>query len=215
MKKAASRSSFQKSCQSELFSKMQPVGALKKKAASRSSYEKGRQSELFSKKLPVGALFKKAASRRSSQDEPHVVPVALTKKLPVGALFKKAASRRSSQDEPHVVPVALTKKPPVGALIKRAAFSSPQEHGETLIYLCSLLYFIVANFSFSPLPLPLPPGTRGHIIISLLNGVLLRGFCVGSECSHVATERDSPRERRETVETGTHPSLGHVQPLAR
>ena len=71
------------------------------------------------------------------------------------------------------------------------------------------------SISLSPSLSPCPPGTRRHINIPLLSGVLLRGLCLGRECSHVATERDSSRERREAVETGARPSLGHVQPLAR
>ena len=47
MKKAASRSSYEKGSQSELLRKRPPVGALMKKAASRSSFQKGRQSELL------------------------------------------------------------------------------------------------------------------------------------------------------------------------
>ena len=87
------------------------------------------------------------------------------------------------------------------------------------------LYFLgclAASHSLSPslspslpLSLPCPPGTRRHINIPLLGGVLLRRLCLGRECGHVATERDSSRERRDAVETGAHPSLGHVQPLAR
>ena len=37
---------------------------------------------------------------------------------------------------------------------------------------------------------------------------------MGGECCDVETERDPSREGREAVQTGPHPSLGHVQPLA-
>ena len=88
--------------QSKLFSK---------KATSRSSFQKSRQSELFSKKkppvgalqkgLPVGALFKKAASRSSATSRSY-----FQKKPPVGALISLishlvAFSSRTNDTQPQ------------------------------------------------------------------------------------------------------------------
>jgi histone-lysine N-methyltransferase SETD3 len=59
-------------------------------------------------------------------------------------------------------------------------------------------------------------GSRRHLLLPLLCGFLLRGLCVGGERGHVETERGPARDGGgEAVETGTHPTLGHVQPLAR
>ena len=65
MKSAASRSSYEKSPQSELpfsvgaYEKVPPVGALIKSAASRSSFKSAASRSSYEKVPPVGALMKK------------------------------------------------------------------------------------------------------------------------------------------------------------